>query len=124
MFARDVMLKDVVTATKDMTTKQCIELLFKRHIGSIVIVDSEQRCIGIFTERDAIRIVAQNVTIDAPVEFVMTKNLITVLEETTYQEVRKIISTHGIRHLPVIGIDGKLAGLISVRHILSELLGT
>lgn len=123
MLARDVMIKDVVTATKDMTARQCIELLFKRHVGSTVIVDGTQRCVGIFTERDAIRLVAQNVPLDAPVELVMTKNVYTVSEEATFEESKSIIVTHGIRHLPVIGSDGKLVGLISVRHILSEVRG-
>ena len=123
MLLRDLMLTDVVTATKDVTVKDCIELLFKRHVGSVVIVDEAQRCTGIFTERDAIRLVAQNVPLDATIDKVMTKNTFTVHENTTFEEAKNVIHLHNIRHLPVIDSDGKLVGLISVRHILNELCG-
>lgn len=117
------MLTDVVTATKDCTVKDCIELLHKRHVGSVVIVDEAQRCIGIFTERDAIRVVVQNVPLDAEVEKVMTRNAFTINDNATLEEAKVIIHIHKIRHLPVTNSDGKLVGLLSVRHILDELCG-
>lgn len=57
---RDLMLTEVVTSHADISVKEIIDILFKRHIGSVVIVDEANQCIGIFTERDAIRIVAQS----------------------------------------------------------------
>ena len=68
MMTRDLMLKDVVTTNGKVTVKETIELLFKRHVGSVVVVDDSQKCIGIFTERDAIRVVAQNIPLDGPME--------------------------------------------------------
>ena len=123
MMTRDLMLKDVVTTHGNVSIKEAIELLFKRHIGCIVIVDDEQKCIGLFTERDAIRIVAQNVPLDAAIEKIMTKDPFTVNEDSTFEEAKSIIKSHKIRHLPVTSKDGKLVGLISVRHILNELCG-
>ena len=123
MLVKHVMTTDVVTSTKDTTIQECIELLFKRHVGSIVIVDNNQRCLGIFTERDAIRFIAQKMPLDTPVEKGMTKNILTVDENATFKEAQSIINNHGIRHLPVTNSDGKLVGLISVRTILNEFLG-
>ena len=123
MLTRDLMLKDVVTATEDVTVKDCIELLFKRHVGSVIIIDEAQRCTGIFTERDAIRLVAQDVPLDASVEKVMTKKTFTINENTTFEEAKNVIHLHHIRHLPVVDSEGKLVGLISVRHIVDELCG-
>ena len=123
MMTRDLMLKDVVTLNGNVSVKETVDLLFKRHIGSVVVVDAEQRCVGIFTERDAIRIIAQAVPLDAPLEKVMTKNPFTVSEDSTFEEAKSIIVTHKIRHLPVISTDGKLVGLISVRKILDALSG-
>ncbi len=123
MLAQHVMVKEVVTVTGDMSIQECIELLFKRHVGSIIVVDADQRCVGIFTERDAIRLVAQKVSLAAPIEKIVTKNIFTVNENATFEEVKKLINLHGIRHLPVTGSDGKLVGLISVRHILNEFFG-
>jgi CBS domain-containing protein len=123
MMTRDLMLTDVVTTYGNVTAKETIELLFKRHVGAVVVINDSGQCIGIFTERDAIRVVAQNVPLDAPVEKIMTKNPFTVNEDSIFQEAKSIIISAKIRHLPVIGKDGKLVGLISVRHILDELSG-
>jgi CBS domain-containing protein len=117
------MLKDVVTTNGNVPVKEAIEILFKRHVGSVVVINDVQQCIGIFTERDALRVVAQNLPLDAPIEKVMTKNIFTVNEDSTFQEAKSIIVSAKIRHLPVIDANGKLVGLISVRHILDMLSG-
>jgi CBS domain-containing protein len=123
MMTRDLMLglNEIITTYGGVSIKEVIELLFKRHIGSVVILDDAQKCIGIFTERDAIRVVAQNLPLDVTVEKVMTKNPFTVNEASTFEEAKKIIKLNKIRHLPVTTTEGKLVGLISVRHILNEL---
>lgn len=121
MMTRDLMLKDVFTAYGNISVREAIELLFKRHIGSLVIIDDAGNCIGIFTERDAIRVVAQNVSLDVVLEKAMTKNPFTVNEDSTFEEAKSIIKLHKIRHLPVTSTEGKLVGLISVRNILDEL---
>ncbi|MCW4019429.1 MAG: CBS domain-containing protein [Candidatus Bathyarchaeota archaeon] len=123
LLAHHIMLKEVITATSDISIQECIDLLFKRHVGSVVIVDESQRCIGIFAERDAIRVVAQKVPLDAPVRGVMTKKVFTVNENATFEEAKSIIDLHGIRHLPVVDSEGKLVGLISVRYIINEFFG-
>ena len=58
MMTRDLMLKDVVTSNGTVPTRDAIELLFKRHVGSVVVINDAEQCVGIFTERDAIRVVA------------------------------------------------------------------
>jgi len=123
MMTRDLMLKDVVTTYGNVPVREVIEILFKRHVGCIVVVDDAQQCIGIFTERDAIRIVAQNVPLDAPMEKIMTKNPFTINEDSNFEEAKSIIKSAKIRHLPVTNTNGKLVGLISVRNLLDELSG-
>jgi len=123
MLTRDLMLKDVVTTTENVPVKEAIDLLYKRHVGCIVVVDDAENCIGIFTERDAIRVVAQNVPLDAPIEKIMTKKPFTVNEDSIFDEAKNIIQSAKVRHLPVINASGKLVGLISVRNILDELSG-
>jgi len=115
------MLKDVVTANENVTVKEGIDLLFKRHIGCVIILDDSQKCVGIFTERDAIRIISQDVPLDVTMSKIMTKNPFTINEASTFEEAKNLIKSHKIRHLPVIDADGKLVGMISVRHILNEL---
>lgn len=123
MKVRNIMVENVVTAKEDKTIKNAIEMLYKKHIGSIIITDDEGKCKGIFTERDAIRVVAQKVALDEPLRKVMTKNVITIQEDATFEEARRRIISHGIRHLPVVNQKGKMVGLLAIRDFLDELLG-
>lgn len=120
---RHIMVENVVTARDNITAKRAIEMLYKKHVGSIVVTDDEEKCIGIFTERDAIRIVAQKVSLDTPLKKVMTKKVVTIGEDATLEEARRRIVSHGIRHLPVVDQKGKLVGLLAVRGLLDELFG-
>jgi CBS domain-containing protein len=109
-----------VTAKKNTTVKNAIKILFKRHVGSVIVINDEKKCVGIFTERDAIRAVAQSVSLDKPLEEIMTKNVATIQEDATFEEARRKILEREIRHLPVVNSNGKLVGLIAVRQILDE----
>ena len=122
MKVRHIMVENVVTAKEDNMVKEAIEMLYKKHIGCIVITDDEGKCKGIFTERDAIRVVAQKVVLDKPLREVMTKNVITIREDATFEEARRVIS-RGIRHLPVVNQKGKLVGLLAIREFLDEVFG-
>ena len=117
------MVKNVVTAKENISVEMTIEMLYKKHVGSIVVTDDEGKCIGIFTERDAIRIIGQKTPLNTPLKKVMTKNVITILEGTTFEEARRVITTYRIRHLPVIDQKEKLVGILAIRSFLDELFG-
>jgi CBS domain-containing protein len=123
MKIKHIMTEDVVTTRSDVTAMKAVEILHDRHVGSIVVVDDERKCKGIFTERDAIRLVAKNVQLNVPLREVMTKNVVTIGEDASLEEARRVIATHGIRHLPVVNHEDKLVGLLSVRSFLDELFG-
>ena len=121
---KHIMIEDVVTAKPNITVKEAIKILHEKHVGSVIITDEAQRCVGIFTERDAIRIVASDIPLDTPIDQVMTKNVTTIGEEASLDEARRIIVSHGIRHLPVVNGKEELVGLLSVRRFLDELFGS
>ena len=112
--------EDVVTTSGDISVKEAIGLLHKRNIGSIVIVGEDKKCEGIFTERDAIRVIANEIPLDTPLAKVMTTNLKTVDEHATFAMVKAIMRNHNIRHLPVVDKQGRLIGMLSLRKILDE----
>ena len=120
MLVRDVMIEKVVTAKKNITVKSAVKILFKRHVGSIIVISDEKKCVGIFTERDAIRAVAQNVSLEKPLEEVMTQNVITIREDAPFEEARRKILTNQIRHLPVVNSNDQLVGLVTVRNLMHE----
>ena len=114
------MIKEVVIANKSLDIKQCIGILFRMRIGSVIITDEEKKVMGIFTERDSIRAVAQNTPLNAPVSDVMTTNVVTIPMDATFAEARELMRLYRIKHIPVIDKEGKLVGLISLRHIIDE----
>jgi len=120
---KHILIADVVTTKSDITAMKAVEILHDKHVGSIVVIDDDGKCKGIFTERDAIRLVAKNVKLEVPLGEVMTKNVVTIGEEASLEEARRVIATHRIRHLPVVNQEDKLVGLLSVRSFLDELFG-
>ena len=123
LMVRHVMLRNVVTTDPKTSIKAAIETLYKKHIGSLLITDNDQKCIGIFTERDVIRVVAQGVNLDTPIEKAMTSNVTTIGEEASLEEARRLIVEHAVRHLPVVNSQGELVGLLSIRKLLDEFFG-
>jgi len=53
----------------------------------------------------------------------MTKNVVTVRENASFAEAKRLMILRGIRHLPVVDKEGYLVGMITLRRILDELVG-
>ena len=120
---KDIMCKQVVTAKETLSIQEAIQLLNERHVGSIVIIDDENRCVGMFTERDAIRVVAQKIRLDELLNKVMSTHVATISLESSFDEAKSLMLSHKIRHLPVTDQTGKLIGLFSMRAFLDEVFG-
>lgn len=106
---------------------KALEMMTNLGISSVIIVDSENRPIGIFTEHDALRVVADFVNIEHPLSEVMTVEPFCV-EETLYlHDAYAIMEEKGYRHLVVIDSLGQFVGVVSegdfLRHIGFEQLG-
>lgn len=120
---KDIMCKKVITAKEDQTILAAVQLLSDRHVGSLVVIDDEEKCIGIFTERDAIRLMANKFSVEEPLGKVMSRHVVTVSLDSSFDQVKELMLTHGIRHLPVTDEAGKLIGLFSVRAFFDEVMG-
>jgi CBS domain-containing protein len=120
---KDIMCKKVVTAKDDITIQQAVELLNDRHIGSIIIINEEERCTGIFTERDAIRVFAHKFVPTEPISKIMSRHVVTISLEASFDEAKRLMLYHDIRHLPVTDQTGKLIGLFSLRAFFDEIMG-
>ena len=123
IMVKHVMIENVMTVDPSTSLQEAVDAIYKRHVGSLVVVDNSNKCVGIFTERDLIRVVAQGVNLDTPIEKVMTSNIVTIGEEASLEEARRLIITHDVRHLPVVNSKGDLVGLFSIRKLLDDFFG-
>jgi len=94
--------------------------MYKEKIGSVLIVDENDRIAGIITERDIIYVASRGLfkKDDIKAESVMSKNVVTVSEESSIYEAIDKMRAHNIRHLPVIDSQGKPVGVISLRDLI------
>jgi len=95
--------------------------LREHNIGALVVIDNNNKIVGIFTERDLIKVVADG-RIDAKVSDYMTRNVIGVTEDTDIVDALEVMLDNGFRHLPILSKDGKITGLVSIRDLVKALL--
>ena len=109
------LILDPVTLTADATVGEALRLMRENKIGGIPIVDSNQKLVGILTNRD-LRLENDP---KLKVHSLMTKdNLITAPEGTDLKKAELIFKKNKIEKLPIVSKAGKLIGLITFGDIL------
>ena len=119
---RDLLAKkgaDVVSLPAGATVLDAARVMNEHGIGGVVVTEGGQMA-GIFTERDVLRrVVAEGRAPEATrLGEVMTAPVMSCLPETSLEEIGAIMSSHRVRHLPVVGSDG-LAGLVTSGDLLA-----
>lgn len=110
----------VVTIAPGATVLQAMRLLMEHRIGGVVVTRRDAP-VGILTERDVLRIGAEDpAQLSArTVESTMTRDLITGDPEDSLQRVMDVMTENRIRHLPIV-VDGKLVGIVSIGDVVNE----
>jgi CBS domain-containing protein len=88
------------------------------NVGAFPVCDAQGRLVGIISERDIVRAVAQDGArvADRRVRDLMTREVATCANDETMLEAEKLMNRHRVRHIPVM--DGvKLVGMLSIRDI-------
>lgn len=116
----DIMSRDVVKTNENTPLSTIAALMYERGVGSVVIVDEEDKPVGIVTERDIVYAVAKNLRRDAPAWSFMTENPVTVKESDLITTAMEKMRELNIRHLPVVNDEGKVVGIISFRDIVDS----
>ena len=97
-----------VVLDQNETVQTALNLIHKRAHGAVIIVDSENRPVGIFTEKDAYRRDRYSILKD-----VMTKDLITVPSTMDPKDIFEKLVEARLSIVPVINGDGTLAGVMT-----------
>ncbi|MFN7105124.1 MAG: CBS domain-containing protein [Pyrobaculum sp.] len=121
MRAEVVARRPPVTATPEVRIKDVARLIAERKIGLVVVVDKSQPdvAIGVMSERDIVKAVANNLDLNLPVKDVMSSPVLSVEGEEPIWRVADIMRQHNIRHV-VVTKGGRLYGVISIRDLVSE----
>ena len=115
--------KTCFTLTEKDTLKTTSEKLHKYNVGVMPVLNEKNKdVIGIISERDLARYIGrEEFQRDLPVDKIMTKNIISCNLNTSVTELMEIISSHKIRHIPIIE-DNKLLGIVSIGDVVNHII--
>ena len=113
--AENGMIYDPVTIKRGSTVRDALDIMAEYKIGGIPVVDDEGYLVGIVTNRDLRfeRDMAKHT------DLVMTpkERLVTTNQSTDLESAAQILQKHKIEKLPIVGMDGKLIGLVTYKDI-------
>ena len=114
---------DVVTLAATSTVSDAIGQLAGNNISAVVVIDDAGAPVGVFSERDIIKALAESGTdaVSETVDTLMTTDIISCApSDGLFAAISRMLS-HGIRHLLILD-DGALRGVVTIRDLLSALV--
>lgn len=108
----------VISARKTDTVGAVVDLLAQHRIGAVPVMEGDE-IVGIFSERDLVRLLSSYGTeaLDRSLDEVMTKTPVTCDPTKTVMGALSQMTQRRIRHLPVID-NGKLIGFVSIGDLV------
>lgn len=143
MLAKDLMTTNVITVTPETPVREIARLLSTRHISAVPVVGPDGRILGIVSEGDLMRRPETGTErrrswwltlLTGPEELaqeyvkthgrraseVMTRDVVTVAEDTPVSAIARLLEERRIKRVPVVGA-GRLVGIVSRADLLRGL---
>lgn len=115
-----IIKRDPVTVTPDTPSRQAIETMVSCNIGSIIVIDTDQQPLGIFTQTDVLtRIVLPGESLDTPIRSFMSPGPVTLPIVANAYDAALAMATHGVRHVLTVDEGGRLKGIVSERDLFT-----
>jgi len=114
-------LGGVVTIEPTAGLTAAVKLLTEQRIGAVVILGADHRIVGILSERDIVRALAEQgpTVLNEPVSQVMTREVKTCTANDTIDGLMGRMTTGKFRHMPVVE-QGKLIGIVSIGDVVKN----
>jgi CBS domain-containing protein len=111
----------VATVRPDSTIRELLATLAEHNIGAVVVSANGETIDGIASERDVVRRMHERGAelLTGQVSEIMTSTVRTCGLNDMVGDLRRIMTEHRIRHLPVVG-DGKLVGIVSIGDVVKS----
>jgi CBS domain-containing protein len=117
---------DVISIEPTATLETAVRMLAERGIGALLVLGPDRRLVGILSERDIVRVLAEKGAgvLAQPAAQVMTRKVVTCSPSDTVDVLMERMTTGKFRHVPVVEQD-RVIGVISigdvVKHRLKEI---
>lgn len=115
--AENGVIYDPITIGPDETVEQALKLMSMYKIGGLPVVGADMKLLGLITNRD----IRFESNLSKPVKELMTprSKLIVARPSITLEEAKQILHKHRIEKLPLVDDGDKLAGIITIKDIMS-----
>ena len=113
--------RGVATVLPDESIQAVVRKLADLRIGAVVVQDRWQKLVGIFSERDLVRLLVREgkEVLERKVGDLMTHSVITCRSSDRIDSVLSVMTMHRVRHVPVVD-DGALAGIVSIGDLVKH----
>lgn len=112
-----------ITVSAAASIAEAVKVMHANKVGAVLIPDAGGCPVGIFTERDVVRLYAEG-DVDLAtlrVEERMTCSVVVGKPDDTVDSVMALMTERRFRHLPVVE-DGRLLGLVSIGDVVKAKL--
>jgi CBS domain-containing protein len=111
----------MVSVGPDDTVLTALSLMAQHDIGALPVLDGP-RLVGIFSERDYARkvVLKGKASKDTPVRDIMSERVSCVTLAQTVEECMALMTDKRVRHLPVLGPDKRVLGILSIGDLVKE----
>jgi CBS domain-containing protein len=105
--------QDPLVMDEGQSVEAACAAMCQRHAGSVLVVDRARRLAGIFTGRDAVRMMAKGGdAARVSLSLAMTEEPVTISPRARAIDALRLMADGGFRHLPVVE-DGRIWGVVS-----------
>lgn len=122
IFVARVMSTSLHTVAPDTLVEEAAQEMLENGIGSVVVVDDDNRLEGILTTTDFVRIVAEQKPKDqTPVSKYMSTDVVTASAQDSIRDAADVMVEHEFHHIPVVDEAEGVIGMVTTSDLAGYL---